>query len=130
MLFFEVHQAIAQGGDGSLGAVGDAELAEDGAGEIAHGAFLVLSLFIINLDRVMPDYWLFLNVELGLSRRRFLIRSSRTQRARGTSLRSSEIDSLFCRFSVEVFVVLFRFSAGMVDNAVSMILRGIERIEF
>ena len=41
----------------------------------------------------------------------------------------SSVDSLFCRFTVEVFVVRFRFGAGMVDNSVPMIRRRIERIE-
>ena len=39
------------------------------------------------------------------------------------------VDSLFRRFTVEVFVVRFRVGAGMVDNAVPMIRRCIERIE-
>src|SRR5664279_1275632 len=38
-------------------------------------------------------------------------------------------DSLFRRFTVEVFVVGFRFGAGMVDNAVPMIRGRIDRIE-
>ena len=36
---------------------------------------------------------------------------------------------LFRRFTVEVFVVRFRFGAGMVDNAVPMIRRCIERVK-
>jgi len=39
------------------------------------------------------------------------------------------VDSLFRCFAVEVFVVGFRFGAGMVDDAVPMIRRRIERIE-
>src|ERR1035437_4955673 len=39
------------------------------------------------------------------------------------------VDSLFRRFAVEVFVVGFRVGAGMVDDAVPMIRRRIERIE-
>ena len=39
------------------------------------------------------------------------------------------VDSLFRRFAVEVLVVGPRLGAGMVDNAISMIWRRIERIE-
>src|SRR5664280_409073 len=39
------------------------------------------------------------------------------------------VDSLFCRFAVEVLVVSLRVLAGMVDDAVPMIRRRIERIE-
>jgi coenzyme F420 hydrogenase subunit beta len=39
------------------------------------------------------------------------------------------VDSLFRRFTVEVFIVRFRGGAGMVDNPVAMIRRCIERIE-
>jgi hypothetical protein len=39
------------------------------------------------------------------------------------------VDSLFRRFAVEVFVVGLRVGAGMVDNAVPMIRRCIERIK-
>src|SRR5450759_53943 len=41
----------------------------------------------------------------------------------------SFIHSLFRRFTIEVFVVLLRFGAGMMDNSVPMIRRRIERIE-
>src|SRR5450756_1268397 len=44
-------------------------------------------------------------------------------------LDTSRVDSLFCRFAVEVFVVGLRVGAGMVDNAVPMIRRCIERIK-
>src|ERR1035437_6978032 len=37
--------------------------------------------------------------------------------------------SLFCRFTIKMFVILFRVGAGMVDNTISMIRGGIERIE-
>src|ERR1035437_1971136 len=40
-----------------------------------------------------------------------------------------QIDSLFRRFAVEVLVVGLRLVAGMVDDAVPMIRRRIERIE-
>jgi hypothetical protein len=39
------------------------------------------------------------------------------------------IDALFRRFAVEVFVVGLRVFTGMVDDAVPMIWRGVERIE-
>ena len=39
------------------------------------------------------------------------------------------VDFLFGRLAVEVFIVGFRIVAGMVDNAVPMIRRRIERIE-
>ena len=39
------------------------------------------------------------------------------------------VDSLFRRFAVEVLVVGLRVLAGMVDDAVPMIRRRIERIE-
>src|SRR5665647_711330 len=39
------------------------------------------------------------------------------------------IDSLFCRFAVEVLVVGLRIGAGMVDDAVPMVRGRIERIE-
>src|SRR5450756_1035337 len=39
------------------------------------------------------------------------------------------VNSLFCRFAVEVLVVSLRVLAGMVDDAVPMIRRRIERIE-
>ena len=42
----------------------------------------------------------------------------------------SFIHSLFRCFIVEVFIVRFRFGTGMVNNAVSMIRRCIDRIEF
>src|SRR5450759_3326709 len=50
---------------------------------------------------------------------------------RPTLLRRSArraVDSLFRRFAVEVLVVGFRLGAGMVDDAVPMIRRRIERI--
>src|SRR5664279_2838264 len=40
------------------------------------------------------------------------------------------IDTLFRRFAVEVFVVGLRVGASMVDDAVPMIWRRIERVEF
>ena len=40
-----------------------------------------------------------------------------------------ETDSLFRSFTVEVFIVVFRFSTGMMDNAVPVIRRRVERIE-
>jgi hypothetical protein len=43
--------------------------------------------------------------------------------------RTRSVDSLFRRFTVEVFVVGFCFGASMVDNTVPMIRRRIERIE-
>src|SRR5450830_1560243 len=39
------------------------------------------------------------------------------------------VGSLFRRFAIEVFVIGLRVSAGMVDDAVPMIRRRIERIE-
>ena len=39
------------------------------------------------------------------------------------------VDFLFGRLAVEVFIVGFRIVAGMVDNAVPMIRRRIERIK-
>ena len=39
------------------------------------------------------------------------------------------VNSLFRRFTIEVFVVRFRIGAGRVDNAVPMVRRRIERIE-
>src|SRR5665811_1781682 len=39
------------------------------------------------------------------------------------------VDSLFCRFAVEVLVGSLSVLAGMVDDAVPMIRRRIERIE-
>ena len=38
------------------------------------------------------------------------------------------VGSLFRRFAIEAFVVGFRIGAGMVDNAVPMIRRRIERM--
>ncbi|MDP1638721.1 MAG: hypothetical protein Q8K74_00780 [Candidatus Nitrotoga sp.] len=39
------------------------------------------------------------------------------------------VGSLFRRFAIEAFVVGFRIGAGMVDDAVAMVRRHIERIE-
>ena len=52
--------------------------------------------------------------------------------AQGTGKMSAAgcaVDSLFCRFTVEVLVVCLRIGASMVDDAIPMIRRRIERIE-
>jgi len=56
-------------------------------------------------------------------------RSARAAFSNADSSGISHVDSLFRRFAVEVFVVGLGFSAGVVDNIVSMIRRRIERIE-
>src|SRR5450756_1594281 len=55
--------------------------------------------------------------------------SARAALSPGDRLDTSRVDSLFRRFAVEVFVVGLRVGAGMVDDAVPMIRRRIERIE-
>ena len=55
--------------------------------------------------------------------------SARAALSPGDRLDTSRVDSLFRRFAVEVFVVGLRVGAGMVDDAVAMIRRRIERIE-
>src|SRR5665811_2625219 len=55
--------------------------------------------------------------------------SARAALSPGDRLDTSRVDSLFRRFAVEVFVVGLRVGAGMVNDAVSMIWRRIERIK-
>src|SRR5450830_2065828 len=55
--------------------------------------------------------------------------SARAALSPGDRLDTSRVDSLFRRFVVEVFGVGLRIGASMVDDAVPMIRRRIERIE-
>src|SRR5665811_2589229 len=55
--------------------------------------------------------------------------SARAALSPGDRLDTSRVDSLFRRFAIEVFVVGLRVGAGMVDDAVAMIRRSIERVK-